>query len=476
VSHTESHVIDFCRYAAVISVEPTLSRDGRRVFYICDGMDHITASPEPEQLLDFCKELLSLDTQIVCWDIRRVLDWPSSDKILWDVKSLWGGDRALKTLAQMCDTKVRLKIFRDLLDLDQRVEAHGRAAKTAGIPGPAALVAPPHLIAEWHQARARVIHALYHEARETAEWNYQDYEFRWPFIRALREVELNGIHVDLDRLAVHVAGAQNLADKRALNSIVQLERGGYVTTLLNPMGSKTGRVRPEGGFNSLAIPHGPARDCINSRFPGGLIYALDFNAIDYRCIVNAVGGEVAKLYAGAKDFHERTASFVFKNINEHLRESIKYLSYIYIYGGSEATLQEKTGWTLEQVKKVLELLDTKIAPIKEFREKLWMQAQAKGEVTVPGGRIIPCDETDSSGAVIGRFAQSYSTWVFEQAFVRVHRMLHEHESKIIFEVHDELVLDVHPDDFDFMDKIRLEMEKGGHSVKMMKGITYGTVE
>jgi DNA polymerase-1 len=180
------------------------------------------------------------------------------------------------------------------------------------------------------------------------------------------------------------------------------------------------------------------------------------------------------LYEGAKDFHERTASFIFKTITPDTRDAIKFLSYIYIYGGSESTLVDKTGWTLEQVQKVLGLLDKKIAPIKEFREKLFMEAQENSAIEVPGGRVVYVDDEDlNPGKAIGLYAQSYSSWVFEQAFVRVQRMLREMKSKAIFEVHDELVIDVHPDDFGRMEDVRVAMEYNGHAVKMKKGPSYG---
>jgi DNA polymerase-1 len=289
-------------------------------------------------------------------------------------------------------------------------------------------------------------------------------------------MELNGIAIDMDFISAALAESPDQASAAALRSLQGLHKDGMVTTLYNPMGGKTGRLRHEGGFNVLGIPKGPARQAIISRFAGGMITGFDFNAIDYRCIVNTIGGEVKKLYEGAEDFHERTASFVFKQITPATRSAIKYLSYIYIYGGSEETLVEKTGWTLEQVKQVLELLDKKIAPIKEFRSKLWMEAQQTGVVVAPGGRRVHTLEGDNEGKVIGLYAQTYSSWVFEQAVIQVQKLLRGLESKLIFTVHDELVIDTHPAEVAIMEDVRRVMEIDGHKVKMKKGSSYGSLE
>ena len=103
-----------------------------------------------------------------------------------------------------------------------------------------------------------------------------------------------------------------------------------------------------------------------------------------------------------------------------------------------------------------------------------MQAKEQGFIEIPGGRRVYCQEADSEGKVIGLYAQSYSAWVFEQAFVNAQSFLRKLKSKAIFEVHDELVIDAHPDDFPWMDSIRKAMEVDGHIVKMKKGSSYGS--
>jgi len=475
MSTNYTHIYNECKLAGQVTIDPIKGRDGLWGVSLVVG-DHYFFVPRADDFQQFVDGLFATKARVGVWDIRRVIDWPLSDDIvLWDVKSLFGGDQTLPYLAEMLVKTYPASLYYNYIELDKRMIAHTRALKTVKMELPANFAVPTELLTDWMKARCATIDKLWrHKLQGIDPGNFVgDYESRWPFIRALREVELNGIHIDIDFIHQAMNANVDQATASALRSMKGLYKSGFLTSLINPMGGKTGRVRHEGGFNVLGIPHGPAREAITSRFDGGLIYTFDFNAIDYRCIVNSVGGEMTKLYEGADDFHERTASFIFQQVTPGLRKSVKFLSYIYIYGGSEETLVQKTGWTEANVKAALNLLDKKISPIKEFRAKLWMQASKDGYVTAPGGRRVHTLEADSEGKVVGLYAQTFSTWVFEQAFAKVQKMLRSMQSKVIFEVHDELVIDTHPDDFGRMEDVRKLMQMDGHVVKLKKGPNYG---
>jgi hypothetical protein len=475
MSVSYSHIFEQCKISKHVTIDPVKGRDGLWGVAVVAG-DHYFFVPRKDDWETFVSGLLSSGASIGVWDVRRIIDWPLSDEtVIWDIRSLFGGDQTLPFLTQQLVKKYPGSLYYTYIDLDQKVAAHQRALKTTRIDVPVLQAIPPQLLADWVKARCATIDKLWSHKRQGMDPGelLADYEARWPFIRALREVELNGVHVDLPFVEEKINGDTEPATGSALRSLRGLCKGGFVTSLINPIGSKTGRVRHEGGFNTLGIPHGPARKAITSRYDDGLIYTFDFNAIDYRCIVNSIGGDMAKLYDGAEDFHERTASFIFQQVTPGLRKNVKFLSYIYIYGGQEDTLVQKTGWSRENVKSALALLDKKIAPIKEFRAKLWMQAQEDNFVVTPSGCKVLVSPDDNEGKVVGLYAQTYSTWVFEQAFTKVQKMLRSMKSKVIFEVHDELVIDVHPDEFGSMEDVRKTMQLNGHVVKMKKGPNYG---
>jgi hypothetical protein len=435
----------------------------------------------------FQLDLLSGPGHLVCWDLRRMLDWPLSDRrVVWEVKALYGGDRNLPELMRtVASGRKGNSEFERYLELDQRVLAHGQALKVAHINLPVLQAVPPELLQDWLLSRAKVIGELFGTAMSsfTPEVSYaSDYEGRWPFVRVVREMELGGICVDATRAKELLHGELEPPTATALRSLCSLERNGLVTSLFNPMGGKTGRLRHEGGFNVMSIPHGPARTYLVSRFEGGSIATLDFNAIDYRCIVRSVGGELARAYAGADDFHWRTVELLFPEAgsgvrsNPARRAALKKVTYTHAYGGSTATLQNQTGLSEHVLGDILQRLDVLLQPLSEFRQRLWMQAQEDGCIDVPGGKRVLCNENDSPGKVLGLYAQTYSSWVVEQAVVAVQRLLRDKRTRLVFMVHDELVLDVHPDELGLVEEARKLMERDGNAVKVKKGPSYGEVD
>lgn len=318
VTPTHLHILAQLGEDSVIGAEPVYGRDGLSGVVLSDGNSFFFASDsDPESWGEFVGELVMKHKRIAVWDLRRFGFWAfDDDLIIWDVKSLNGGEIGIQELSRSLSRDDN--VYARFIELDQRVIAHSRAAKTARLDVDARLITPTSLLVEWAKSKVSVIRALYIAGLDKF---YDEYASRWPFIRALRDSELSGIHVDVSFITATLAGDVDTVTHRTLCSMRDLQVGGLVSTFLNPIGGKTGRLRHEGGFNSLGIPHGPARNAITSRYEGGKIVSLDFNAIDYRCIVKAIGGEVAKLYDGAADFHQRTASFIFKDVTPSNRDS-----------------------------------------------------------------------------------------------------------------------------------------------------------
>lgn len=479
------HVVSECSLAGEATIDPVRGRDGLWGASVVTGNKYFFV-PRGEGWDEFQRELIA-SVPVNCWDVRRLLDWPLTDeRVVWDVRLLHGGDSTLPSAARA----QRSEAFSKYLDLDQRMVAHARALKQVHVDLAAPQAVPPDLLNGWMRARAVAIRDLWLRARAmTASSDKRDmdvlnYEDRWPFILALRQSELNGIHVDANLAEELLRSSQEQATARCLRSISGQAKDGFVTALFNPMGVRTGRCRHETGFNAHGIPKGPARRCITSRHSGGWVCSLDFNASDYRCIIASVGGELAKLYEGADDFHWRTLELMFPALgpkvrgNPNRRKAIKDLIYTHMYGGSWETAQRQTGLSESTLKEIIGKMDEVLAPALEFRERLYMEVMDRGKriLRIPGGREVLVGEEDSPGKLLGLYAQSFSSWAFEQAFVRAHRLLRGGRSCIIFGVHDEVVIDAHPGDLELVERVRLAMQEGGHVIRLRKGRSYYEVE
>lgn len=332
-----------------------------------------------------------------------------------------------------------------------------------------AAIAGSTLVSELIQARADAVFKLASSVTDS-EWLAHDALL--PAARACLEVERAGVKVDLELLKERHDDPAS-ADAKFLQALRTLHRRGFVEAILDPFGTRTGRFRVRHGFNCLGIPHGRSRAAIVSRFEGGKIYCLDFNAIDYRCLVEAVDDPTLKeFYADCRDFHDRTAQMMFgTSVDKTLRKVVKYLTYVSLYGGSLETVAAKTGLSLPNATQALEVLDAKFTPIHEFRKLLALRARTSGRMR---GMTITSDDHD--GKILGLYAQSHSSDVFRDAFVAVVRHLRDMKSKVIFTVHDEVVVDAHPDEFEHVvlagDVMETSHEGVKYPVRVKSGRTY----
>jgi DNA polymerase-1 len=299
--------------------------------------------------------------------------------------------------------------------------------------------------------------ALYY-SKNDLEW-YSSYLL--PFSRTLCEIEQNGIYVDVDRASFELKNSDIEVVKSLSANIVQTNINGYVYSKFDPCGGKTGRIRVTGGFNCHSIPHGISREMLISRYEAGKIAVFDYNAIDYRSIISSIGGEIAKEYEGCNDFHTKTAEIFLNKLpidSVEKRDLVKKLAYICMYGGSEDTAAQRSGLSVFNVRKFMIAFDNRFPQITKFRSDLYSSAMKSGYVITPFGKKINVSKDDHSGKVLGLYAQTFSSYVFAKALIKVNEALKECKTKIIFTVHDELVLDVHENEIEILPRIKSLME------------------
>jgi DNA polymerase I-like protein with 3'-5' exonuclease and polymerase domains len=441
----------------------------------------ILAGNEFEFVLDpavgFVNEVAQEASHVVCFEHRDLDDICTSGKTIYDVKILFGGERKLFDLAR---DHLDPDLARNVLEREQNYVAHIKACKTAGIDVTRHSILrlmPPRAVQSLLKVRAIATMALFERALRGESCDLGEYERdTWPFALALRQVEVAGIRVDQDYAKEKL---REDLPKHEHKYISQMAQSDYVHTLFNPAGGKTGRIKVESGFNCMGIPHGLVRKGIISRHVGGEIVAFDYNAIDYRSIVASIEDkEFRKLYDGVDDFHSKTCQMILAGPPEKLRRDIiKYFSYVYIYGGSDETLSSKTKLSMAKVQAVKQVMDRKLRPIADFRRQLSAQARVDGFVVLPSGRRIPVAGDDHDGKIIGLYAQGFSSWVFEQALVRVVAYLREKQSRVIFTVHDELDIDMHPSEGKEMLVVKTLMEAPVEGftfrANLKRGKTYG---
>lgn len=241
---------------------------------------------------------------------------------------------------------------------------------------------------------------------------------------------------------------------------------GLLHTSLNQCVTATGRLSSSNP-NFQNLPRGntfPVRKAIKSRFEGGSILEVDFAGLEYRVAVMLAECPVGlQSITSGKDRHQVSAEIIFGVSKEQcdpvewktFRQNAKAHTFKPLYGGESGTEAEQ-----KYYKAFLE----EHTGIAEWHERLCDEAVATGEVRTPFHRIFsfPNARRNSKGRVVGKTqivnypVQSAATadiiWL---VICDIYKEMKKAQvkSKLILQVHDAVVLDIHPAELNLMIKI-----------------------
>lgn len=471
-----SSIVSVCKGRDVV-LGPFVDRSGATGLAVLIYQDcYFVANTDDVVFKDFLARIYSAASRLICYDSRDIISFGVDCPVLYDVKLLYGGEHKMFKLAEI---NIGADSARELSEKEKRLSAHLRVCRTAKVDltrYSLLSLMPDSFVTSLFKIRGQVAYQLFLRKSEMGELTSYANEL-WPFARTLYQIEANAIHVDVSAAKEMNKKSGPVHESRYISGIAQ-SRDGYVRTRFNPCGGKTGRIKIQDGFNCMGIPHGQVRNLIDSRFVGGQIFAFDYNAIDYRCIVSSVDDMgFRKLYDGINDFHAQTMELIGGSRLGLSRDVVKALSYVYIYGGSPETLAEKSGKSLFEIRDIVAMMKERMGPIDRLRDLLVLEARRDGYVLLPTGKKIPISGDDHEGKVIGLYAQSYSSEVFRRALMAVQQYMVDKQSKVIFTVHDELVIDLHPEETVVPIVVHKIMEDvmgdQKFKVNIKKGRTYG---
>ncbi len=200
---------------------------------------------------------------------------------------------------------------------------------------------------------------------------------------------------------------------------------------------------------------------------GSLILSADYSQIELRVLAHLSGDRVfCDAFARDEDIHTRTASEVFDImpglVTPEMRRQAKTINFGVIYGQGAFSLARELGVSTRTAKEFIDNYFARHSGAREFLDACIRNAERDGYVTTIMGRRLPIPDIRSSNANIRAFAQrnainypiqGSAADIIKQAMLRVwNRLRHDGmKSRLIMQVHDELVFEVPEDE-------RLQME------------------
>ncbi len=216
-----------------------------------------------------------------------------------------------------------------------------------------------------------------------------------------------------------------------------------------------------------------------------LLMAADYSQIELRLIAEMSGDEEMKSsFLRGEDIHRATAAKVFKvpleDVTREQRSYAKTVNFGIIYGVSAFGLSQQTDLSRKESKELIETYYETYPTLRGFISKQIDFARENGYVeTILGRRrylkninsrnaiVRAADERNAVNAPI----QGSAADIIKIAMIRIHEKLRSgrYKSKMLLQVHDELVFDLHRDEAKTLKPlIKSEME---HAYKMSIPLT-----
>ena len=208
---------------------------------------------------------------------------------------------------------------------------------------------------------------------------------------------------------------------------------------------------------------------------GKIFLDADYSQIELRILADMSQDEImCKAFREDADIHTICASQIFnvpiENVSKQLRSRAKAVNFGIVYGISEFGLAEQTGINRKEAKQYIDEYLSKYSGIKNYMESIVEDAKKHGYVDTKFGRRRYIPELSSNNYMVRKFGdraamntpiQGTAADIMKIAMINVYRKLKEEnmKSKVVLQIHDELLIEAYDDEKEKVAKIlKEEME------------------
>ena len=203
-----------------------------------------------------------------------------------------------------------------------------------------------------------------------------------------------------------------------------------------------------------------------------VLVSADYSQIELR-IVAALSSDPAMCdaFIQNKDIHTATAAKVYnvaeEAVTKEMRRKAKSVNFGIIYGQSSFGLAENLNISRTEAKEIIDNYKIQFAGITRYMDEMINYAREHGYVQTVMGRKRWLRDINSSNFTVRGYAernainspiQGTAADMIKLAMVKIHKAFNEHnfQSRMILQVHDELVFDVIKDEVEKVKPVILE--------------------
>ena len=194
--------------------------------------------------------------------------------------------------------------------------------------------------------------------------------------------------------------------------------------------------------------------------PGNVLVAADYSQIELRILAHMSKDPVlVESFMNDEDIHRRTASEVFgvpmEEVTKEMRRNAKAVNFGIIYGQTDYGLSKELGISRAEAKAYIENYFARYSGVKAWIDQAIADARTSGISTTMMGRKRYIKDINSKNFNLRSFAertavntpiQGSAADIIKRAMLKVQSRLHHNKLKaqLLLQVHDELILEVPP--------------------------------
>ena len=247
---------------------------------------------------------------------------------------------------------------------------------------------------------------------------------------------------------------------------------GKIHTIFNQCVTATGRLSSsDPNLQNISVRDEQGRLIRKAFFPsdGNVLLSSDYHQIELRMLAH-MAGEKAMINAFNNDIdiHTQTACDVFgikaEDVTKEMRRRAKTVNFGIVYGISDFGLSEQLGISRREAHSFIESYYKSYPGIKSYMDNVVASCEEKGYVSTLCGRRREIPEIKDKNRNVREFGkraamnapiQGSAADLIKIAMINISGKLKEggYRSKMILQVHDELIFDVPGDELEAVKKI-----------------------
>lgn len=273
------------------------------------------------------------------------------------------------------------------------------------------------------------------------------------------------------------------------------KKDGRIHTSYNQAVAATGRLSSTNpNLQNIPIRTEKGREIRKAFVPRDkdhILMAADYSQIELRIMAEFAKDEsMIEAFKNGRDIHATSASKIFKvpleEVNDDMRRKAKMANFGIIYGISAFGLSQRLGIPRKEAVEIIDAYFKEFSAVKVYMDKVVNDARENLFVETIMGRKRYLRDINSKNATMRGFAernainapiQGSAADLIKVAMINIHDWMKKEnlKSKMILQVHDELVFDVHHSEKELMEvkipefmKTAIELE-----VPMEVGLGFG---